>query len=242
VKPLTVPIWRSASHITAVSEFTRRLAEEAYGRPVETVYNGVNVADCVPGPAEPPPTRRLVFAGRFSVQKNVLTLVDLLHKVRQLDWRMEMLGDGPLHGAVQAKIAELGLASRVNLRGWVTPEQVERVLAESDVLLLPSLSEGLSVVGIRALAFGLAVVASDVGGNLDLVEQGVNGFLCPVADLGNFADRLGRLLTDSDLLAGFKRASRQRAKIFELDGIVTRFEAIFASVSKAQRHVRRHAA
>src|SRR5262249_16707731 len=155
--------------VTAVSEHTRRLALAAYGVPVETVVNGVNLAAARPGPAAPPPVRRLLFAGRFSAQKNVLFLIDLLAPVRDRPWAPVVLGDGPVRPAVEARIAERGLRERVHLRGWVSPEEVERTMTNSDVLLLPSLSEGLSVVGVRALALGLAVLASDTGGNLDLV-------------------------------------------------------------------------
>jgi len=235
VKPFTVPIWRAAAAITAVSEFTRRLAEEAYGLSVETVFNGVNLDVCRPGPAQPPATRRLLFAGRFSVQKNVLFLIDLLARLRDLPWTLDMLGDGPLRGALEARVREHGLGGRIRLRGWVAPEEVERLMVHSDMLLLPSLSEGLSVVGIRALAFGLAVLASDVGGNLDLVEQGVNGYLCPVSDLDSFEQHYRAMTATDERLAALKRASRARAAAFDLNTIVSRYEAIFAGVCRRRR-------
>lgn len=235
IKPLTVPIWRAASHVTAVSEFTRRLAEAAYGRPVETVFNGVDVDQCLPGPAEPPPCRRLLFAGRFSVQKNVLFLIDFLAQIRDLPWRLDMLGDGPLRSELEARIATHALTDRVRLHGWVSPEAVERRMSESDVLLMPSLSEGLSVVGVRALAYGLAVLASDIGGNVDLVEPGCNGHLIPLAEGAAFATTLRAMLVDNQRLAKMKRASRARARQFDLKRIVDRYEAILAGQSRRRK-------
>ena len=58
--------------------------------------------------------------------------------------------------------------------GWVTPEQVVERLSHSDILFMPSLSEGLSIVGLQALSMGLAIVASRIGGFIDLVEHDVN--------------------------------------------------------------------
>lgn len=232
VKPFTRPIWASASHRTAVSEFTRRLAESAYGLPVETIFNGVNLQTCRPGPFVPAGKPQLLFAGRFSVQKNVLFLIDLLARVRDLDWTLEMLGDGPLRAAVAARVAEYGLSQRILLRGWVPPEQVERVMQRSDILLLPSLSEGLSVVGVRALAFGLAALASDVPGNLDLVHPGKNGYLCPVNDLATFEHQLRQMLHNTNLLTSMKRASRELAQAFDLQRIIGRYEAVFESICR----------
>lgn len=230
IKPMTTPIWNAAAHVTAVSEFTRRLAEQAYGRRVETVFNGVDVERCLPGEAAPPPCRRLLFAGRLSIQKNVLFLIDFLAEVRDLPWRLDMLGDGPLRSEVESRIAEHGLGDRIRLHGWVSPEDVERRMADGDVLLLPSLSEGLSVVGVRALAYGLAVLASDIGGNVDLVEPGRNGRLVPLTSTAAFADALRKMLADENRLAEMKRASRERARQFDLRRIVDRYEEIFRSI------------
>jgi len=235
VKPFTIPIWRGAAHVTAVSEFTRRLAEQAYAMPVETVFNGVDLDTCKPNLALAGPTRRLIFAGRFSSQKNVLFLIDLVARVRDLPWTLDMFGDGPLKNAVAARVREHGLGDRVRLHGWVPPERVEEGMGASDVLLLPSLSEGLSVVGIRALAFGLGILASDVGGNLDLVRAERNGFLCPLNDPDAFASRLRWMLVDDQRLLRIKSASRELAAEFDLQRIVTRYEEIFASVANTRR-------
>ena len=75
---------------------------------------------------------------------------------------------------------KLGLTSKVFFHGWVTSEQVQTTMENSDILVIPSLSEGLPVVGMQALAAGLAILGSDVGGISDVVLPGQNGFLIPV--------------------------------------------------------------
>jgi glycosyltransferase involved in cell wall biosynthesis len=232
VKPFTIPIWKSAAAITAVSEYTRRLAVSAYGLPVETVFNGVNLDDCRPGSTGANAPRRLVFAGRFNPQKNLVFLVDLLGRIRDLPWTMELLGDGEQRAAVEARIATLGLGERIRLRGWVPPEKVEAVMQKGDILVLPSLTEGLSVVAVRALAYGLAVLASDAGGNIDIVRDGTNGFLCPVNDLEAFERRLRTMLASDERLAAMKRASRTLSHAFDLQAIARRYEEIFEAVRR----------
>ena len=80
-----------------------------------------------------------------------------------------MLGDGVLRHDLEAEIAAQGLQERFELPGWVEPGQVIARYAKSDILLLPSLSEGFPVVGVQAMGMGLALVLSQIGGCVDLV-------------------------------------------------------------------------
>lgn len=226
IKPLTVPIWQRAATVTAVSEYIRKLALESYDVPIETIHNGIDLVKCRQSPPYPHDPKRLVFAGRFSPQKNLLFLIDALGHVSDLDWHMDMLGDGPLMEVVTAKIHEGGLTDRIHLHGWVEPDTVERIMSQSDVLLLPSLSEGMPVVGVRALGHGMAILGSDVGGIVDVTENGVNGFLCPVNDTDAFEKALRNVLASDDLVQGMKRESRRLAQRFSLEKITQCYEEI----------------
>ncbi|RMI06955.1 MAG: glycosyltransferase family 1 protein [Calditrichaeota bacterium] len=173
---------------------------------------------------------RILFAGRLSPQKNVPGLVRILGRVRDLPWTATVVGDGPQRAEVEAEIARLGLEERVAMPGWVSPDEVMEYMRESDILLMPSLSEGMPVVGVQALATGLALVVSDIGGFAGLVEQGVNGYLCPVGEDGAFARALSRLLTDQQYLLACRQSSQQKAAAFDWDGIVTAYEEILQTV------------
>src|SRR5205085_113639 len=105
--------------------------------------------------------------GRFNPQKNYLFLIDVLTQIRGANWTMTMIGDGPQMPLVTARIAERDLQNRIELRGWLDEKNVESELKNSDVFLMPSTSEGLSVAAVEALKFGLAVVGSDIGGLID---------------------------------------------------------------------------
>ncbi len=87
-------------------------------------------------------------------QKNPLRSLKALSGLRELLWQCEMLGDGPLKGEVEQRVRELGLQDRIRLHGWVSPDEVLRWYRQSDILFMPSLSEGLPVAGVQALASG----------------------------------------------------------------------------------------
>lgn len=227
IYPFTPGIWRNASEIVAVSEFTRQLALRTYKEKIQVVPNGVDLPALVPARVvlnDPP---RIVFAGRFMEQKNPLQFVQTLNDVRELAWQCVMIGDGPLMQDVKCAIEDHGLEDRFQLTGWLDPQDVLNWFDKSDILFMPSRSEGLPVVGVQALAKGLAIVASRVGGFVDLVDDNKNGYLIQDTDSTKFSSSLINLLSDSVRLLSFRTASLEKARSFELEQIVMEYENIF---------------
>lgn len=231
IYPFTPAIWRGAARVVAVSDFTRRLAQKYYNVPVDVIHNGVDVG-VLPVHKPSGPVPHIVFAGRFVEQKNPIHLVDALARLKDLAWQCSMLGDGPLLGAAREKAADQGLAERVSLSGWVTPEEVLAVFSRSDILVLPSRSEGLSVVGVQALGMGLALVLSDAGGNNELVSNRKNGFLYPVDDLDALTVALRTLLENPTMLQSAQQRSLELARKFDLEHIVRQYETLFEHVRR----------
>ena len=227
IKPFTPPIWRRAAKVVAVSEFTRSLALKHYPVEVAVVPNGVDLLVLDPGEIvihDPP---QVVFAGRFMAQKNPVQIVESLAAVTDLPWRCVMMGDGPLRPAVEEAIARYGLQERFTLPGWVTPQEVVDCYRNSDIYFMPSLSEGLPVVGVQSMAMGLALVLGAAGGNMELVDNGVNGFLYDPHDRDGFAGALRELLSNSARLLVMRQASRRMAERFDLNVVVADYEVLF---------------
>ena len=200
IYPFTPPIWRDATKVVAVSEYTRQLAIKHY--PVEplVIPNGVDLELLDPGEIRVGNPPKIVFAGRFMHQKNPLQLLRTLENLKNMDWECTLLGDGPLRDEVERKIKLAGLETRITLTGWVTPQEVYKHLSKSDLLFMPSLSEGLPVIGVQSLAMGLAIVASRVGGFVELVDEGKNGFLVDLQHPDDYLVGLQKLLEDNTLL------------------------------------------
>jgi len=172
----------------------------------------------------------VVFVGRFMIEKNPVQVVRIMAGLKDLPWRCVMVGDGPQRPDVEAEIDRCHLRDRITLTGWTTPEEAVEIMAKSDLLLMPSLSEGLPVVGVQALALGLAVVASQVGGCVDLVQSDKNGFLLPVNDLNAFQEKVRYLISEPIKLCAARSASRKLATKFDLDEIIKSYDQIYRSV------------
>ena len=222
VLPFTRPIWRDAAKVAAVSEFTRQLALKHYPVDIEVIHNGVDLKELDPGKIEVQSPPRIIFAGRLMKQKNPLQIIKTLAKLQDLPWECILLGDGPLREAVEKEISRYNLQGRIKLPGWVTPAEVIEWFRKSDILFMPSLSEGLPVVGVQALAMGLAMVVSNIGGFVDLVNENKNGFL--ISDNDEYEKVLRKLLNNPEELLSFREASREKAESFSLKKIVETYE------------------
>jgi L-malate glycosyltransferase len=231
VFPFTGPIWKDAAQVVAVSEFTRQLALKYYPVDIRVIPNGVDTQALDPGEITLGNPPQIVFAARFMAQKNPLQLVRVLAGLRELPWKCLMLGDGPLREQVEKEIADYHLQDRFELPGWVTPEEVLACYARSDILFMPSLSEGFPLTGVQALAMGLAIVASGVGGFIDLVQQGENGFLYRPDDEQGMHDGLVALLSNPPLLVNMRRKSRALSSRFDLNAVVGSYEEIFRQIT-----------
>lgn len=230
VFPFTRRIWRDASARVAVSEYTRSLALQRYHEEILVIPNGIDVDGEYRAAIRVNNPPVIVFAGRFMEQKSPLQIVQTLNKIKDISWKCVMIGDGPLMPDVKKSIAELGLGDRFVLTGWVTPDEVMKHFERSDILFMPSLSEGLPVVGVQALAKGLAIVASRVGGFVDLVDEDKNGYLVESGNKEGFKSKLQELLTSPSRLLSLRQASLEKAKLFEIAHVAKQYEEIFEKV------------
>lgn len=230
IYPLTPPIWREAAWVVAVSQFSRDLALRRYPVDIQVIPNGIETGALDPGAIEPGAPPVVAFAGRFVPQKDPLTLVSALLALGDLPWRCVLMGDGELRSQMQAAIQASRLAERFEFTGWVSPEKVLRRFASCDILFMPSRSEGLPVTGLQALAMGLAIVASRVGGFTELVDEGRNGCLAEPGDLTGFTQALRELLSDPALLRRFREASLIKARAFDLEAVAQAYHQVVQSV------------
>jgi glycosyltransferase involved in cell wall biosynthesis len=236
VYPFTPLIWRSASKVVAVSEQTRGLALRYYPGDIRVIRNGFNFEAMQPDEiqlGEPP---QIIWAGRFMPEKNPVQVVYTLANLQELPWRCVMIGDGPERARVEAAIAENDLGERFTVTGWLPQEEVMAWFARSDILFMPSFMEGLPIVGLQALAKGLAIVATGVGGFLDLVQPMLNGYLVEEATGYGFVAPIRTLLCDREILKRYREASLEVASRFDIHLMIEAYDEILRSaVRKNER-------
>jgi sugar transferase (PEP-CTERM/EpsH1 system associated) len=148
--------------------------------------------------------------------------------------RLVMLGAGPLRDEVQRIVDEANLGALC----WLPGERsdVADVMQGLSCFALPSLAEGISNTILEAMASGLPVVATHVGGNAELVEEGSTGLIVPPADAQALAAAIGRLASDPRQAAEMGRAGRTRAVgQFSLEAMVARYQGIYDQQLRARR-------
>ena len=132
---------------------------------------------------------------------------------------------------VRELIARHKLGDQVKSTGWLDAPDVHRQLADADILCMPSLAEGLPVAAIEALKYGLAIVASDIPGLRDVVDDGVNGYRVPLGDLDAFTHKLQWLIESDATLFAMKHASWEKARAFDLTRTAGEYERVLRSAA-----------
>ena len=163
----------------------------------------------------------ILFLGQIGPRKGVPQLVDALAAIADLaDWRAVIAGNGAVE-QTRAAIAAHGLAGRIELPGWVGPDDVRRLLARADILVLPSFEENLPMSVIEGMAHGLGIVTTPVGAVEDIITDGETGLLVPPGDTPALGRALRRLVTDRALRATLGEAARAyHRQHLDIDGYV----------------------
>lgn len=227
VAPLTDRIVTNADAIAA------DYLEREIGEPdqYETVYSGIDVerfASAEPATDLPGDGVRITFVGRLVEGKGLWDLLEAVVELDRSDLTVTVVGEGPLRESLQTAVRERGLGDQVHLLGF--REDVDRILAASDVFVLPSYREGTPRVITEAMASGLPVVATDIAGVPEQVEDGENGYLVAPGDAAALADRLECLLDDPARRERFGTASRERADRFSADAMLADLDAVYRAV------------
>jgi glycosyltransferase involved in cell wall biosynthesis len=173
----------------------RRLHDEGYTGEV-TLLEGEYAGPLAPrAPREPEPVA--MFAGRFIPEKRVEALLPAIARARETlpELRAELYGDGPERPRVERALAVSGLNDAVRLAGFVTAEEIDRALARSLCMVLPSRREGYGMVVIEAAAHGTpsVVVAEPDNAAVEHIADGTNGFVAPSASPGDLAEAILRI-------------------------------------------------
>jgi len=223
--------------VTAVSEFLRRMTVEEFQvrNEIEVIPNFVDVslysleqrdrsAYAAPG------QKVLLHISNFRPMKRVLDVVRILERVsREVDAVLLMVGEGPERSSAQALARRLGLQDRLRFLGQ--QQSVEEIAGLADVFLLPSELESFGLTALEAMASGVPVVGSDVGGLPEVVRHAESGYLLPVGDVEGMAARTLEILKDDERRREMGQAGRRRAEaLFGADRVVTQYERYYEKV------------
>lgn len=204
-------------------------ARVASGDRLVTIHNAMPDIDetlrAKPGNSRP----LLVMVARLSHWKDQPTLLHALSGLKDLDWQLELVGEGPLRKQLEELVHDLGLTSRVTFVGF--RQDVPELLAKAQIFLLISKWEGFPRSILEAMRAGLPVVATDNGGVKESVMDGETGFVSPRGDAAQLRERVRLLLSNSELRVKMGEASRAHyEENFTFDRLVERTTKVYESV------------
>jgi L-malate glycosyltransferase len=203
-------IINSADRVIAISSDTKKRAEQYYRvqRPIDVINYGFKSPVGTPGDGPDfsfiPGKFYLIAVGRLVERKGFDVLIRSMKHLPD-DVHLLLIGDGPLESVLRTIISQTELTQRVHLLGYRKREGIHSLLQRSNCYVLSSMHEGLGIVVQEAMYAGLPVVATDNGGQIDLVKNGRNGLLVKAGDDKALAAAIQRIYDDCELADRIKR-------------------------------------
>jgi L-malate glycosyltransferase len=200
----------------------------------EVIHNGVEISPRVPD--ERHQTKSVVMVANLRPVKSIPTLIQAAAIVAKEipKVRFRIIGEGPDRHELQGLINALKLQSIVSMPGAAT--DVHSAISTAAIGVLTSASEGFSNSLLEYMDAGLAVVATKVGGNEEIVQDGVSGYLVDAGDDGAVADRLLKLLNEPELARSMGRAGRKLVEEqFSVEAMLRRHEEFYLSLAGGPR-------
>jgi glycosyltransferase involved in cell wall biosynthesis len=215
----------------ALIAVSRAIADFSQDPRAILIYPGID-ASVFSGTRNPHEGIVIGTACRLEPVKGVIHLLEALAMLAGefSGLRLEIAGDGSLRSRLEQENKRLGIANRVSFLGW--RDDLSAVMTGWDIFAMPSLDEGLPIAGLEAMAAGLPVVASAVGGLRELVVDGETGWLVPAAEAPELARRLRELIRDKQIREAMGRAGRQRVlREFSVARMVDQTVAVYDGLS-----------
>lgn len=239
--------WRSG--MIAVSERVRQDVIETLQidpRRVRLIYNGVELERFIEARARREEVRQregvdegqrvFLFSARLVEQKRPQDFLEAFGRLQLAPGgdrlRAWILGDGPLKPRLEELAKQLPKPTNVKFFG--KRDDVEDFLAAADVFVLPSTKEGFSNALVEAMASGLAIIASRVGGNPEAIRDGRDGLVVPPLDVDRLTEAIGRINEDHELRRGLAQSAMQRAQMFSQDRMIKAIEDLYKENFESQ--------
>lgn len=231
IRMTSKPILQNADAVLALTEDMKQKMQEIYYREISVVPNGVDLErfkislgdkkECDP--------KTIIFVGRLHPVKGVQYLIEAMVIVhREMpDVKLVLVGDGVERSRLEELAKRLDLNGCIQFAGQVPQERIPQIMHQADVFALSSLSESFGIVNLEAMAAGLPIVATNVGGIPDIIEEGVNGYLVNIKSPDEIADRILILLQNGEIWEKISANNKEKAELFTWDKVAGIVEKIY---------------
>lgn len=233
LKPLFRRIWRDAGAVVANSAGLRRLAGAFTPElPIPVIPNGIDTMEFSPDPPEEREPGHILCVSRLVARKGVQHLVAALPTIAAAmpSVKLTVVGEGDLAEMLKSSAATLGVADRVDFRGYVPHDQLPALYRRAQLFVLPSFYEGMSNTVLEAMAAGLPIVATGEGGREEL--YGENAVTVPHGNPTLLAEAISQLLNDSSRCRTMGEVSRTIAERFSWRAVAGQYMLLYDDILK----------
>jgi len=229
-------VLKYADEVVVNSSVTLEKCQELYSREYPLIPMGININEYQ---TTVPSTEifkkydlnsfTILFVGRFSEEKGIIYLCEALKKLKanSTEFKAILIGDGPKKEEIVKFIDNSGLTDSVHITGWVKHDDLPKYYKVADVLVGPSLLEALGIVFLEALASGVPIIATKVGGIRDVLVDGFNGLSVKTGSSEAIFEKLDRLTKDSKLLNELKsNTTKSVSEEYSWDAIAIKYAQV----------------
>ncbi len=212
--------YRFATGVVAQTTLAKELIEKETGnKNVRVISNPLREFTSYPDIER---KQIILNVGRMVPEKGQKYLLEAFAKIKNSDWELVILGDGPLKDDLEIQAKKLNISNRVKMPGSV--KNVDEWLAKSSIFVFPSVSEGFPNALVEAMAAGMPCVSFDCdAGPRDLIENKKNGFLIPIGDIDSFKEAIKKLVNNVSLREKIGLESKLRTKDLKVEEIANKY-------------------
>src|SRR5213080_3142861 len=228
----------SINQSDAITAVSKNLRDETYKtfkieKEIEVIFNFVDVQRFTRKPIDafrkviaPNGERILLHASNFRKIKRVEDVVEIFYNVnKEVSSKLLFVGDGPERQAAEQLSRKLNVCDQVQFVG--KQEQMEDILAIADLSLLPSEYESFGLAALEAMAAGVPVVSTNVGGLSEIMVDGVTGYMGNIGDVATMREQALSILRDDNVLKKFKKGAFEHAQKFDIHNIIPLYESLY---------------
>jgi glycosyltransferase involved in cell wall biosynthesis len=228
-------ILKNANAIIALTDHMRKKLNSIHSRDIYIVPNGISLEqfkEISPDLTNEARTKKILFVGRFHPVKGVKYLIMAMEKVHEEipDARLILVGDGKERDMLEKLAENHGIRESIDFIGEVPHKKIAGFMNNADVFVLPSISESFGMVNLEAMACGLPIVASRVGGIPNVIKDEVHGYLVEAKKPDEIAEKLLLLLQNTQLRMKISQRNKEDVKAYAWDNIANSLEKIYLKV------------
>lgn len=238
-----------ADFVTAISSYLFKIARaQGFCGPGAVIHNGADIATSqntnnkfpTKHKTQNPQRETIITVSRLVKKNGVDLLIRAFAEVKKEmpDALLYVVGDGPEKNALEKLADEVGVRDAVIFFGGIAHDALPQYLHHADVFVRASRSEGMGVAFVEAMAAGLPVVGTAVGGIPDIIEDGKTGLFARPDDPRDLAEKILHLFADQRLAVDLAAAGKEKAvRVFDWDGIARAYTAVFQQEAEAKKRV-----